>query len=262
MTNRATHPEQDSGTIIGKLWERNYDPPTRRIIENLPIGPDWRCLDVGAGLGSMSRWLAERTPRGSVLAMDVDTSRLETSEASTLTVREADITTTEFSAESFELVLIRAVLSELDDPVDLLTRAAEWLSPGGWLVAEDFYFMPSEDATTPVGSRVIDGYIKAAMAGGVDWRQARRLPATLSRVGLESVDVAVRPLGPGQGREENELMRARMELQGQSLVDNGLVAAEDIEAFLDGLDRPEARDVTTLQFSAWGQRPVAERHSR
>src|SRR6516164_7895571 len=45
---------------------------TRRLTE-LGVGPGWRCLDVGAGDGSVARWLAGRVgPRGRVVATDLN----------------------------------------------------------------------------------------------------------------------------------------------------------------------------------------------
>ncbi|MEV5432631.1 class I SAM-dependent methyltransferase [Streptomyces sp. NPDC052701] len=246
-----------SEAILSKLWERNYDPLTTDIISRLPLRPDARCLDVGAGAGSMAYWLAERVPDGSVLAVDVDTTLLDASRSPNLTVRRADVEQEEFPEGSFDLVLARGVLSVLRAPDELLERAVRWLAPGGWLVAEDFYFLPGEDASTPVGRAVIEAYLRAFRGHGADMRFARRLPARLAQLGLASVDLHLRPLGPGQGEYENELMRRRLELQGQPLVDNGWVSAEQLTEFVATLDRPEARDVTTLLFSVWGRRPEA-----
>jgi hypothetical protein len=48
-----------------------------------------------------------------------------------------------------------------------------------------------------------------------------------------------------------------MELQRRPLVDNGRVSAQEMAEFITALDRPEARDVTALLFSARGRRPEA-----
>ena len=40
------------------LLERIFDPVSRRRREL--VQPGWRCLEVGAGRGSMAVWLAER----------------------------------------------------------------------------------------------------------------------------------------------------------------------------------------------------------
>src|SRR5438034_3794011 len=35
-----------------------YDPDTIRHLEDLGVGTGWRCLEVGAGEGSIARWLS------------------------------------------------------------------------------------------------------------------------------------------------------------------------------------------------------------
>jgi ubiquinone/menaquinone biosynthesis C-methylase UbiE len=254
MTDTETTPDQ-AEAILSILWERNYDPLTRKLISGLPLGPNARCLDIGAGAGSMSAWLVERTPQGSVLALDVETRQLDGMRSAGLTVRQGDAETEQFAPGSFDFILARAVLSAVSHPDELLTRAVRWLAPGGWILVQDFYFMPAQDAVTPYGRAVLEAYLHGFQARGADMRFARRVPARLAAEGLTDVDLHVWPLGPGAGEHENELMRRRLELQGQPLVDNGWVSAADLGAFIANLDRPEARDVTTLMFSVWGQRP-------
>lgn len=248
---------ESSETIISRLWERNYDPLTIKIIENLSIESSARCLDVGAGAGSMAYWLAGRADKGTVLAIDIDTSHLDAARAPNLAVKQMDITREEFEPAAFDFVLARGVFAQLPQPDHLLARATQWLAPRGWLVVEDFYFLPGEDAPTPTGRAVVGAYLTAFRANGADMRWARRLPANMAQTGLASVGMHVRPMGPGLLATDNDLMRARLELQGQPLVDNGLVTAEHLADFIASLDRPEVRDITTLEISAWGQRPAA-----
>ncbi len=40
------------------LLERLSDPLSQRHLTALGIGQGWRCLEVGAGHGSVARWLA------------------------------------------------------------------------------------------------------------------------------------------------------------------------------------------------------------
>ena len=59
------------------LLESVLDAPTTAFLDELDIRPGQRCLDLGAGGGSITRWLAERTgPRGTVVAVDTDTDHL------------------------------------------------------------------------------------------------------------------------------------------------------------------------------------------
>src|SRR6476620_6834795 len=57
------------------LLEQIYDPTSqaRRTL----VQPGWRCLEVGAGRGSMAVWLATQVgPTGHVVATDLDTRYL------------------------------------------------------------------------------------------------------------------------------------------------------------------------------------------
>lgn len=254
--NTAVTTQPDELTLARK-WESQYDPLTTRIITDLAVPPTARCLDVAAGAGSMSYWLAEHVRDGSVLAVDLDTRYLDATRAANLTVRQLDVSGAEFDPGSFDLILARGAFSSQSRPDELLDRATRWLAPGGWLVAEDFYFLPGEDSPTPAGRAVVGAYTKAFEMRGANVRWARRLPARLAQLGLTRVDMHVRCLGPGLSVGESELIRMRLELQGHQLVDNGLVSAEQIAEFIEGLNHPEARDVTTLQFSVWGQRAAS-----
>src|SRR5215813_9061683 len=59
--------------------EGALDPGTREHLTRLGVGPGSRCLEVGAGGGSVALWLAVRVvPGGVVVATDLETDFLET----------------------------------------------------------------------------------------------------------------------------------------------------------------------------------------
>ncbi|SEM27522.1 hypothetical protein [Rhodococcus maanshanensis] len=55
-----------------RLLESFTDPVTLPVLESLGVGSTWRCLDVGAGAGSVARSLAFSAADGSVIATDVE----------------------------------------------------------------------------------------------------------------------------------------------------------------------------------------------
>jgi hypothetical protein len=58
--------------------EATWDHGTRALLERLGIGPGLRCLEVGAGGGSIAAWMADQAGDGGhVLATDIDTTHLE-----------------------------------------------------------------------------------------------------------------------------------------------------------------------------------------
>ncbi|MFI1415150.1 class I SAM-dependent methyltransferase [Streptomyces sp. NPDC020707] len=239
-----------------RLFERKYDAVSTAVVDRLDPAPTWRCLDLGAGAGSMSYWLAERVGEGTVLALDTDTGYLEPDRADNLSVLQADLTTAEFPDGTFDLIFARAVLEHVREPEKVLGRITRWLAPGGWLVAEDFYYLPADHAPTPVGRALVGAYVRRMEAQGADMRWARGLPAALGRAGLTDVESRVTPAGPGQSPADDELIGTRLRQEGHTLVESGLVTAEQLTDFLDALGTPRGQDMTTLLVSAWGRRPL------
>jgi len=72
------------------LLERIFDPGSRR--RRALVQPGWRCLEIGAGRGSMAVWLAGQVgERGQVVATDIDVTYLKRLEVPHLEVRRHDI---------------------------------------------------------------------------------------------------------------------------------------------------------------------------
>src|SRR5262245_7484517 len=73
--------------------EAGLDPFTRECLEQIGVGAGWRCLEVGAGGGSIAEWLGRRVgPQGRVVATDLQTKFLEALDAPNLEVRQHDVT--------------------------------------------------------------------------------------------------------------------------------------------------------------------------
>ncbi|TMA30911.1 MAG: class I SAM-dependent methyltransferase [Deltaproteobacteria bacterium] len=110
------------------------DPHSIRIFEEHGVQPGWRCLDVGAGGGSLTQWLCERVgPRGSVVALDADTRFLDKLGAANLEVRRADVEHEPLPEGEFDLVHTRFLLQHLPERERVLEKLARGLKPGGLL---------------------------------------------------------------------------------------------------------------------------------
>src|SRR5207244_12716945 len=73
--------------------EAGLDPGTIRHLENLGVGPGWRCWEIGAGGGSIAAWLCECVAdSGHVLATDLETSFLGQLPSATVLARRQDTT--------------------------------------------------------------------------------------------------------------------------------------------------------------------------
>ena len=74
---------------IESLW----DPGSQQLLDGLGIGAGWRCLEVGAGGGSLVDWMAGRG--ATVLAIDIDTRFVDPLAGDAVEVRRLDIRTDE-----------------------------------------------------------------------------------------------------------------------------------------------------------------------
>ncbi|MFC7639722.1 class I SAM-dependent methyltransferase [Streptosporangium lutulentum] len=119
-----------------------------------------RCLEIGAGAGSIAAWLAKRTgPEGRVLATDVNTRHLPLDAG--FDVRRHDIVSEPVPEGPWDVIHARLVLVHFPERHDILRRLAAALAPGGALVVEDFentFRKGVLSAPTPEAEGLLDAY--------------------------------------------------------------------------------------------------------
>src|SRR5690242_3776589 len=122
--------------------EELLDPGTIHHFDRLGVCEGWRCLEVGAGAGSIARWLSHRVGgRGSVDATDLDIRLLEQTRESNLKVARHDITRDPLPEAAYDLVHARLVVEHLTEKEEALRRMAAALRPGGWLLIESIDYI-------------------------------------------------------------------------------------------------------------------------
>jgi SAM-dependent methyltransferase len=172
-----------------RLLEEYHDPLSSGQLDAIGVGERWRCLDAGAGGGSVTRMLAERVGKtGSVLAVDLDTSVLEGLASHRVEVRRHDLMSDPLPEVAFDLVHARLLLMFLSPRLEALERLVGAARPGGWVasIAPDFTTV----ALSPTGlvwQRVWSRFLDATMAGGWDPGYGARLRSDLCAAGLVDV---------------------------------------------------------------------------
>ncbi len=127
--DQRRHEERERLVAMEDLW----DAGTKAVIESLGIEPGRRCLEVGAGGGSIATWLAAKVePAGEVLATDISTRHLDVVDRPNVEVRRHDILGDPLPEEGFDLVHARLVVEHLGRRA--LERMAAAVRPGGWVV--------------------------------------------------------------------------------------------------------------------------------
>jgi ubiquinone/menaquinone biosynthesis C-methylase UbiE len=90
------------------LIEQTWDPVTIRNLEMLGVSSGWKCLDVGAGYGSITSWLAERVgSNGKIVATDIR-AELHHKVSETVEVRQHDILKDDLEKDYYDLVHCRS----------------------------------------------------------------------------------------------------------------------------------------------------------
>ncbi len=237
-----------------------FDPATRALVQRIRPQIGWRCIDVGAGAGTIATHLADCTgASGEVLALDRDVRFLDRSGDMRVTVVEADVTDPAFDPGRFDLVHCRFVLTHLRERDEVLARIVSWLKPGGWLLVSD----PAElgiAGSTATAYRETSLALLEAVAEtlGTDIDLGRRHPATLRELGLVDVGSAIELLPLTGGSPLAEVWGQTIEAAREIVVATGRVDEATVDAALAYLQDPATWDLCIGMVSSWGRRAVEE----
>lgn len=237
-----------------------YDPGTIRHLAARGVQEGWRCLEIGGGLGSITRWLAQRVgPHGRVLTTDIDTRHLEIIGLSNVEVRRHDILEDPLPEATFDLAYARLVLEHLSDPDRALARMVKCVKAGGWLLVEDFELLPgaygeAHDLVDRI-SKTAAAMREVSAAAGVNQRMGRSLARRLRRHGLANVDTEGRVLLWQGGTTGSALSRLNFEQLREPILATGQVTPKEFEADLAALDDQNLEIRSPILWTAWGQRP-------
>ncbi|MEU0966833.1 methyltransferase domain-containing protein [Streptomyces sp. NPDC005917] len=234
-----------------------YDDITMARLRALGAGPGWRCLDVGAGTGTVSRRLLDEAGVDSVLAVDRDVRFL--AERPGLDVLEADITAPESVRGRFRLVHARFVLMHLSERERLIASLAELVEPGGVLVLSDAVDLTSDRTPgTPYTTvmRAMWQGLRATIGTDVSWVPS--YPQLLRRAGLVSVaaEIHVPPLLPGS--PISRFWTDTWERSRTAMLATGLVDDAAVDAAIGYLASDECAALSAGMLTVWGRKPAEE----
>src|SRR5215813_15157631 len=239
------------------LLEQTADPLSQRRLAALGIQPGWRCLEVGAGHGSIVRWLAEQVgSQGRVVATDLNPRFLTEMQLPNVEVRQHDIRTDPLEPGLYDLAHCRSVLMHLPEPHLAVKRMVEALRIGGWLLIEesDFSLIRAVDATHPLAEsfdrqhREISDRI--ARAKLFDPYLGRRVRSLLESAGLIEINnEGVNDIARGG---EPEARLACMTLP--AFVERGILSPAECTARQQIFQDPSFSFITRTKFAAWGKR--------
>lgn len=244
-----------------ELLSEIANPITFPRLEILGVDENWQCLEVGAGDGSVARWLADRVgPSGRVVATDIDTRFLEDLHLPTVEVRQHDIVNDDLETERYDLVHCRAVLMHLGQYQRALERMAAAVRPGGWLCIEegDYGSLRAADSNYPAAetfNRTNRAMLEAIQAADVfDPYFGRRVRSLLEL--LDFVDIRQEgTTSVNRGEEAGaKWHRMNMQMLRERLVVAKILTEKDCREMERLFSDPAFYFVEVMLFGAWGRR--------
>lgn len=237
-----------------ELLQQLRDPTSIRRLERTGVGAAWRCLEVGAGRGSIARWLAHRVgPQGSVIAIDLETDLLHDLDEPNVEAISADVLELELPPASLDLIHTRAVLTHIPQRTTAIRRMVSWLAPGGWLVFEEIDWH-GRTVLDPAWTEVMDAYRRATTT--MDWACGRELVPELTATGLQDVDAdadidAIKGASPLA-----EWYRLSTLALRSPVLTAGTATDEQIDQQVARLCDPTFQALGFTWIGAWGRRPL------
>jgi ubiquinone/menaquinone biosynthesis C-methylase UbiE len=224
MTGKRSLPDYDAQqSSFHAAFERELEA----IVNDLPLRPEMRVLDLACGNGFYTRLIARRLgPEGSITGADINRAYL--SEASEEARREsgnkridfvsASFDQLPFPADTFDLVWCAQSLYSLPDPVVVIGHVARVLKPGGIVAVLENdtlhqVFLPwPVQLELPLRAAELQSFFEHSRNSS-KYYVGRRLPAVLAAAGLEPCGMTTHAFDRGAplGEAEQALLQSYLE---------------------------------------------------
>jgi ubiquinone/menaquinone biosynthesis C-methylase UbiE len=252
--NAAAETEARFGAL-----EALFDPVTLRQLEPFVL-PGSRCLEVGAGSGSIALWMSDRVGQhGHIVATDINPRFLQALAVPNLEVRRHDIVADPLEENSFDVAHTRLVLLHLPERAQAIKKIIRSLKTGGWVVFQEFEATSLRaKPETYRGEHLLKTLLalqQVITARGANLQFGRELPAALEDFGLGEISAEGYLARCTGGSAWGRLVRANFEQMRDAILASGAVTNEEFEEDLRRLDDPTISWPSQILWSVRGQKP-------
>ncbi len=261
-TLNTENPADFEGTRL-QLLQQILDSHTQRRFERIGIQPGWHCLEIGAGEGSIARWLAQKIgPQGTVVATDIDTRGLAKQQQPNLEIRRHDILADDLEQSRYDVVHTRAVLMHLSNPAQAVQKMAAAVRPAGWLLLEEFDALSfgaidTDNPTAQAFNQKMETILQTLKTFHImDIYFGRHLRRLLEQLGFIDIsNEGITGISRG-GDPDTQFQLMTLQLSGPPLVGAGILTQQDVDLLRQLFADPSFYYVGNTFFGAWGKRPL------
>ncbi len=217
------------------LIEQAVDTDTIALLDRAGLDRGARCLEIGAGAGSIVRWMAGRVgPSGLVIALDKKATYLQQLQGETVRVIEGNLKDLSLD-HPIDLAHARYVLIHNTNDGELLEKIRSAVKPGGTVVLEEPDFtsaallqLEQDNAVQRVNHAICTMFTDS----GLDPSSGLRLPQKVVEAGFDLAHIESRiHLCAGEAPIAR-VMAESADVLREKYVKTGLATDEDIDHYV------------------------------
>ncbi len=253
--NAESGPERARLEVLQQL----NDDATLRRIDAIGIETGWRCVEIGAGAGSIARALAERAgPQGFVVAADRDPRFLDDFAGPGREVTTHDIMDGPVSPGGFDFAHCRAVLAHVGDIETAVRHVAQSVRPGGWILCEepDYGSMEACDPQHPHARDLAAFRSLMTQGGRVDGYAGRNVFGALRAQGLGEVEADSHGAIAIGGTLRAQFRSDSLEIVRSLILASGAFTQADFDGMLAAFDDPTFAYIDNDWIATRGRVPL------
>lgn len=218
-----------------RLLETAFDAATIAGLKKTGISAGWRCLEIGAGAGSIARWMTEQVgATGSVVAIDKDTSHLQALDDTHCEIIQGDFLHLPFNIP-FDVIHCRYVLIHNQQDLAMLKKIRSLLKPGGCVLLEepDFTSALKMNPASELSAKKVNQAICTMFRDlKLDPMYGISLPNKLSQTGYEIIDLDAALHFCRGNTPVAKLMAASADALREKYIGSGEANEGDIETYI------------------------------
>ena len=253
--NAESGPERARLEVLQQL----NDAATLRRIDAIGIETGWRCVEIGAGAGSIARALAERAgPQGLVVAADRDPRFLDDFAGPGREVVTHDIMNAPVSPGGFDFAHCRAVLAHVGDLETAVRHVVRSVRPGGWILCEEPDYGPMEacDPQHPHAQDLAAFRSLMTQGGQVDGYAGRHVFEALRAQGLSEVETDSHGAIAIGGTLRAQFRRDSLEIVRSLILASGAITQSGFDRMLAAFDDPTFTYIDNDWIATQGRVPL------